>query len=150
MLGIYSNRPEDEYGKGPDNFWDVGNSTYFVIECKNGAITETIGKHDCNQLNGSINWFNLQYPSTSCSFYPIMIHNSRVFEYDCSPDERIRIMTPSLLEKFKSNILKFAENAVKPDAYNNTVRINQLLDQFKLLGIQIVENYTTGFTVSRR
>ena len=79
-----------------------------------------------------------------------MIHNSRVFEYDCSPDERIRIMTPSLLEKFKSNILKFAENAVKPDAYNNTVRINQLLDQFKLLGIQIVENYTTGFTVSRR
>ena len=150
LLGIYSNRPEDEYGKGPDNFWDVGNSTYFVIECKNGAITETIGKHDCNQLNGSINWFNLQYPSTSCSFYPIMIHNSRVFEYDCSPDERIRIMTPSLLEKFKSNILKFAENAVKPDAYNNTVRINQLLDQFKLLGIQIVENYTTGFTVSRR
>lgn len=150
LLGIYSNRPEDEYGKGSDNFWDVGNSTYFVIECKNGAITETIGKHDCNQLNGSINWFNLQYPSTSCSFYPIMIHNSRVFEYDCSPDERIRIMTPSLLEKFKSNILKFAENAVKPDAYNNTVRINQLLDQFKLLGIQIVENYTTGFTVSRR
>lgn len=150
LLGIYSNRPEDEYGKGPDNFWDVGNSTYFVIECKNGTITETICKHDCNQLNGSINWFISQYPSTSCSFCPIMIHNSQVFEYACSPDERIRIMTPSLLENFKSNILKFAENVVKPDAYNNTVRINQLLGQFKLLGVQIVENYTTKFVLNRR
>lgn len=79
-----------------------------------------------------------------------MIHNSQVFEYACSPDERIRIMTPSLLENFKSNILKFAENVVKPDAYNNTVRINQLLGQFKLLGVQIVENYTTKFVLNRR
>lgn len=150
LIGIYSNRPEEEYGKGPDNFWDIGNSKYLVIECKNGTITETICKHDCNQLNGSINWFTSNYPSTSSSCYPIMIHNSHIFEYACSPNENIRIMTPELLDKFKRNVLMFAENVTKPDVYNNTVQINQLLNQFKLLGTQIVDNYTTSFLIKKR
>ena len=149
LLGIFSNRPEDEYGKGPDNFWDTGNSTFLVIECKNGTITDTICKHDCNQLNGSINWFDLNYPSGSCQCTPIMIHNSRVFEFACSPNEKIRIMTPDLLEKFKGNILSFAENLTLPDAYTNPVRIHQLLSQFNLLGAQIPTAYTTTYQISR-
>ena len=147
LLGIYSNRPEDECGKGPDNFWDIGNSTFFVVECKNGTVVDAISKHDCNQLNGSINWFESMYRSNNCVCYPIMIHNSRIFEYACSPHERIRIMTPDLLLRFKANIAQFAENLVKPEVFNNAVKINQLLDQFKLLGTQIVDNYTTTYTV---
>lgn len=150
LLGIYSNRPEDEYGKGPDNFWDLGNSEFLVIECKNGTITSTICKHDCNQLNGSINWFKSNYHSECCKCYPIMIHNSGTFEYACSPNESIRIMTPVLLEKFKTNILKFAESVVKPENYNNPVNVNLLLKQFGLLGSQIVDNFTTSFSVNNK
>jgi len=50
-------------------------------------------------------------------------------------------MTPDLLLRLKNNIAQFSENVVKPKVLNNAVRVNQLLDQFKLLGTQIVDNY---------
>lgn len=147
LLGIYSNRPEDECGKGPDNFWDIGMSKFLVIECKNGTITDTICKHDCNQLNGSINWFEDLYRSNSCTCIAIMIHNSNVFEYACSPSDSIRIMTPALLDKFKTNVEQFAINVTRVDSFTNTVQINQLLRQFRLLGGLFVEAFTTRFHV---
>lgn len=147
MIGIYSNRPEDECGKGPDNFWDIGESKFLVIECKNGTTTGTICKHDCNQLNGSIQWFETLYRSNSCTCFPIMIHKSNIFEYACSPDRKIRIMTPELLERFKTNINQFSVNVTKVDVFDNPVKINQLLQQFKLLGDQIFSTFTTTFSV---
>lgn len=147
MIGIYSNRPEDEFGKGPDNFWDIGASNFLVIECKNGTIADTICKHDCNQLNGSINWFETLYRSNSCTCYPIMIHNSNVFQYACSPNKNICIMTPELLDEFKKSIYMFATNVAQVSSFDNLVKINQLLSQFKLLGTQIVDTFTTNFRV---
>ena len=79
-----------------------------------------------------------------------MIHNSRTFEYACSPNMDIRIMTPDLLKKFKTNVLKFAENVVKPENYQNPVNVNSLLKQFNLLGSQIVDNYTTLFSINNK
>lgn len=150
LIGIYSNRPEDETGRGPDNFWDIGDSKFLVIECKNGTITETINKHDCNQLNGSINWFKNIYLNNSYSCFPIMIHNSDIFEFACSPDNNIRIITPELLEKFKCNVKNFAINLVQPDVFNNSIKINELLVQFKLLGKEIVENYSKKYRTSTK
>lgn len=147
MIGIYSNRPEDECGKGPDNFWDIGESNFLVIECKNGTITDTISKHDCNQLNGSINWFERLYRSNSCTCFPIMIHNSNMFQYACSPNKDIRIMTPELLDEFKTQIRCFAINVAQVGSFDNPVKINQLLSQFQLLGTQIVNTFTTNFEV---
>lgn len=59
-------------------------------------------------------------------------------------------MTPDLLEKFKTNVLKFAENVVKPENYQNPVNVNSLLKQFNLLGSQIVDNYTTLFSINNK
>ncbi len=150
LLGIPSYRPEDECGKGPDNFWDLGNSEFFVIECKNGTITDTINKHDCNQLNGSINWFENLYMSTEYVCYPIMIHNSNVFEYACSPHQNVRIMTPLLLETFKKSVEQFSINVTLPGKYGNIAETDRLLRQFNLTGRSIVEKFTSSFTVSRR
>lgn len=150
LLGIPSYRPEDECGKGPDNLWAIGNSEYFVIECKNGTITDTINKHDCNQLNGSINWFNNQYTSTEFVCYPILIHNSNVFDYACSPNANVRIMTPALLEDFKSAIEKFSASLAMPENYCILAEIERLLRQFNLTGKAIVEKYTSSFTVLSR
>ena len=43
-IGFIGQRPEGEFGKGPDVLWGVGNLKYFVIECKNGATVATIIK----------------------------------------------------------------------------------------------------------
>ncbi len=147
MLGIVSSRPEFERGKGPDNLWALGNNLFLVIECKNGTITDTINKHDCNQLNGSIVWFENEYDGNGFNCSPIMIHNSNEFEHACSPDANIRIMKPDYLLKFKNSILKFAESLVVTDVYGNAVKTQKLLQQFRLQGNLLVDEYTTGFKV---
>lgn len=105
-LGFTAQRPESEFKRGPDNIWSLGELNYLVIECKNGVETDYIKKHDCNQLNGSIQWFLREY-DTSCKFMPIMIHPSTIFHRECSPDKNIRIITKTGLEKLKQNIRSF-------------------------------------------
>lgn len=74
FLGFGSQMPEEDFGKGPDNLWSIGNLSYFVIECKSGAVkAQAISKHDCNQLTGSMMWFTKQYDK-SCAATPIMVH----------------------------------------------------------------------------
>jgi len=145
LLGFHSSRPEDEVGKGPDNFWISEDNKFMVIECKNGTTTEQISKHDCNQLNGSIIWFESLYPTQKENCYPIMIHNSSTFTYECSPNPNIRIITPPLLEKLKGEILNFANNVVNPSVFSNPVEISKLLQQLKLTGKLIYTNFTTTF-----
>ena len=147
MLGIVSSRPEFERGKGPDNLWALGNNLYLVIECKNRTITDTINKHDCNQLNGSIVWFENEYNGNGFTCCPIMIHNSNEFEHACSPDANIRIMTPEYLSKLRSSILIFAESLVATNVYRNAVQTHRLLHQFKLYGNLLVNEYTAGYRV---
>lgn len=147
LLGYVSSRPEHERGKGPDNLWALGNGAYFVIECKNGAVTELINKHDCNQLNGSVNWFDNEYRGNDFTRTPIMIHNSNIFEHACSPCHDMRIMTPELLKKLRKRVQDFAANVSHPDAFSNAQEVHRLLLQFKLDGNSLLQEYTKGFQV---
>jgi hypothetical protein len=58
LIGLAGQRPEAETGRGPDVLWNIGGAHFLVIECKNGASTDEINKHDCNQLTGSMQWFD--------------------------------------------------------------------------------------------
>lgn len=147
VLGFVSSRPEFERGKGPDNLWGIGNNSYLVIECKNGTITDTIKKHDCNQLNGSKIWFENEYAGNGFLCTPVMIHNSCIFDHACSPDSSTRIITPTRLELFRNNVSKFVENITATEAYKKIELAQQLLSQFNLLGNQIIDSYTTSYTV---
>ena len=147
MLGIVSSRPETDQGKGPDNLWVLGDNGYLVIECKNETTTDTIKKHYCNQLNGSINWFENEYRGSGFTCFPILIHHSDIFEHASSPNPKIRIMTPDYLLKFRQSVLSFAKNVVLPNNYKNVERTQELLSQFKLLGAMIVNEFTTEFKV---
>lgn len=147
MLGFVARQPEHEVGKGPDDFVILGSGVYLVIECKNETITDIINKHDCNQLNGSYNWFRNLYGDDFLSCTPIMIHHSNVFEYACSPDVDIKIMTPQLLDKFKSNILDLIRAIIQESNFKNIEKTNQLLEQYKLSRKYIVSEYTKPFKV---
>ncbi len=144
LLGLLSTRPEEESGRGPDNLWGLNNQEYMVIECKNETTTTLISKHDCNQLNGSINWLTETYPGHQ-NCYPIMIHNSNVFAFECSPDENIRIMTPVCLDKFKSSVREFANSITTKFGFKDVMAITSSLKVHKLLGSMIYDNYTYAF-----
>ncbi len=139
FLGFVGQRPENDYGRGPDNLWSVGNNKYFVIECKNGVTNPIINKHDINQLNGSIAWFKDKYDySSNC--IPIMIHLGDSCEFGATPEQNCVVMTKEKLELFKTNIKEFSL-AVK-DKLNQTDEIKRLLICYKLRENDIINNYT--------
>ncbi|TQK74931.1 RAD3-like DEAD/DEAH box helicase [Brevibacillus sp. AG162] len=145
-LGFSAQRPEAEYKKGPDVLWEIGNLEYIVIECKNGATAPTINKHDCNQLNGSIVWFQEKYDS-SCRFTPVMIHPFTVFEYASSPNPNIRIMNSEKLELLKSRVLGFTKAIASHGSFQDTRKIDELLNMYSLNASIFIREYTVGFTV---
>lgn len=150
LIGYGARQPEREVGKGPDDFVILGAGDYFVIECKNETTTDTISKHDCNQLNGSYTWFNNLYKDEQVRCTPIMIHNSNVFNYECSPNETIRIMTPELLSKFKKNIRAFVIAMCKNKNFKNIEKINRLIKEHLLYKEALVKEYTISFSVKTR
>ncbi len=150
ILGYVSTRPEHEVGKGPDNFVILGSGDYLVIECKNETITDTINKHDCNQLNGSYNWFRALYKDEQVRCVPIMIHHSNIFEYACSPNKEIRIMTPNLLDLLKDRIREFTVALCQKNNFKNIERINGLLKEYKLNKGYIVSEYTKLYTTKNK
>jgi tetratricopeptide (TPR) repeat protein len=146
-LGFLGQRPENEYSRGPDNLWSVGNNKYFIIECKNGVINNTINKHDINQLNGSIAWFKHEYDHTS-GYTPIMIHLGDSCEFGATPEETCRVMTKEKLETFKKNIKDFSL-AVK-DKLQQLKEIKTLLIHYKLRDIDIISDYTKKITINKQ
>lgn len=139
FLGFIGQRPEKEYGRGPDNLWSVGNNKYFVIECKNGVINQIINKHDIAQLSISVDWFTDKYDHTS-HYIPIIIHSGNICEFAATPKENSVVITKEKLEIFKKNIKDFSI-AVK-DKLNQIDEIKNLLIQYKLRDSDIVDCYT--------
>ncbi len=139
FIGFIGQRPENDYGRGPDDLWSVGNNEYFIIECKNGVTNKTINKHDMNQLNGSIAWFQEKYDHTS-NFTPIMIHLGDTCEHGATPLEGCVVIMEEDLKLFKNNIKEFSL-AIK-NKINQVDEIKKLLIHHKLRASDIVQNYT--------
>ncbi|MBD2341834.1 DEAD/DEAH box helicase family protein [Calothrix sp. FACHB-156] len=143
-IGFNSQRPEAEYRKGPDVLWELGNLTYFVIECKNGATTETISKSYCNQLNGSGEWFTNTYDKT-CSYTPILVHPSVKLEYAASLKAETRIINEEKLKLLRENISNFIKSLCVENKINDDKAIRERLLLYNLTADKFCENYTTSF-----
>lgn len=59
IIGFESQRPEQEYGKGPDVLWQLSDGTYLIVAAKNEAdLTNVeISKKYADKLSGEWNWF---------------------------------------------------------------------------------------------
>ncbi len=143
-IGFNSQRPEAEYKKGPDVLWEIGNLSYFVIECKNGATTDTINKGDCNQLNGSGEWFTNTYDKT-CNFIPILIHPSDKFESAASAKANTRIINEEKLNLLRENISNFINSLCVENKINDDKAIRERLLHYNLTADKFCDHYTTSF-----
>ncbi len=137
-LGYISQRPENKFNRGPDNLWANENNC-FVIECKNEAVADTICKDYCNQLNGSIEWFENHYPANE-NFVPIMIHPNTKFEYAATPNSKIRIMNKEKLAELRSELKEFVTQV----AFSNydITTIAGLLKTMRFEPNSFMEKYT--------
>ena len=141
IIGFISTRPEKETcGKGPDNLWAIGNNKYLVIECKNASSTETISKDYCNQLGGSVRWFDKTYGDLY-SAIPVMVHKSIIIDKQATAVANMRIITLAKLELLKEAINNFAIAISQNDNWLDEKKINSLLSQYKLRSNDIINNY---------
>lgn len=146
FIGFQSQKPEEDYNKGPDLLWELGGLSYLVIECKNGVTNQKISKHDSNQLNGSAVWFRDKYDK-SCSFTPILIHPSTKLDNSASLHEGTRIIDTKKLDALKLNIHAFIKALSIQSNYNNIEEIREKLIFYKLRREDFIQNYTLNFTV---
>ena len=146
FIGFNSQRPEQEYNKGPDVLWEIGKLKYLVVECKNEAVVSTVTKGYCNQLNGSCVWFEKRYDNT-CTYTPIMVHPSAVFEYAASPHASTRIMNRDKLDLFHKAVSSFIKAVATSNELGSPSAIREKLIAFRLRASDFVETYTVPFSV---
>lgn len=142
ILGFKSTRPDQETnGAGPDNLWAVGNNHYWVIECKNEAVSETICKEYCNQLGGSIRWLHKNY-GDDCKCTPILIHNADRIDELASAVEGMRVITNEELNKLKANVRGFGTSLSSISNWGDEQALNRLLMICKLKKDNFLEYYS--------
>lgn len=150
FIGVISERPENNTGNGPDNLYIINNEYAMIIECKNEVhIENKICKSDCNQLNGSNEWFKNNYKGTGITGIPILIHPSNIYNKDCNPNENTKIMTKKQVEKLKESVNKFIVNLSQKSNYKDLKVIEDLLSKNNLLGKKIIDCYTVKYNIDK-
>lgn len=144
LLGFGSQRPDNETGLGPDNLWAVRKLEYYVIECKSGRTTPLINKSDCNQLLGSISWFDTEYNTAHAT--PILIHPVNIFDKHSSPQKDTRIIDSVSLEKLKQQIKSYVNTIAKLNAMNDPKIILKQLEYSELTEAKFLNTFTVKFT----
>lgn len=67
ILGFQTERPEDNYGKGPDVLWLIDNRVGLVIEAKSRKDSgNALTKDQHGQLLNAAEWFAEEYPQLEC------------------------------------------------------------------------------------
>jgi len=146
LIGFVGQRPENDYGKGPDVLWVLGGMKFLVIECKNEAYVNFISKSYCNQLNGSEIWFENEYNGgAECT--PLLVHPSSCFEYASSPSENIKIINNEALGSFVYQVRAFLKSVVYDNKFLNPVAVEQSLKHHKLMADDFLAYYTVEFRI---
>ena len=131
FIGISGQRPEKDYGEGPDNLWALPNDLFLIIECKNGVTSDDgISKKDAGQLGQSVAWFSDRYPASTS--VPIIIHNVHTLGQGASVVPGMRAIGTDNLEKLRNNLRSFAKQLVNPDVATNASEVATRLGQFEL------------------
>lgn len=107
-LGFESERPEKEWGEGPDNLWAMGVGKYAVIECKNEVDKNRskINASETEQMNKSCAWFDDNYDTQDVT--RIIIHPAYVLDNKAAlTHEDVRIITEPNLRRLKDKIESF-------------------------------------------
>nr|AIU93445.1 hypothetical protein LRS1606.11 [Rhodococcus sp. NS1] len=139
-LGFVSTRPEQIYGKGPDNHWVLGAGRHAVIELKTGCTTDTIVKKDVDQLGGSVRWDQEQ--NVGVQSIPIMLHPSRTLDERGTVVDDMKVVTPAKLKELKAAVRAFAVALADGQGrWADEQAVSEQLNHGKLTGSKIFQKY---------
>lgn len=89
-LGAKGSRPENEFGKGPDDLWLWGKFD-FIIEAKN-QNEKSLHKKDAGQLSVSLSWHKENYPERT-ERVPIVVAKVSEIDDNAIFEEGTRLIT---------------------------------------------------------
>ena len=138
-LGFPTQRPEKQTGRGPDNFWQIDNNKYWIIECKNMVSAERTGisKSEIGQLSNDLGWFNEYY--AGFEGVPVMIHPAEMLKNDAYPTQPFWVFKAIALEELKGNTIRFF-NSLSGSVLSEDV-IVQKLKEFNLDTENLMKHY---------
>lgn len=142
-IGLPAQRPELEFGSGPDVLWCVGDGEYIIIECKNEAIVDVISKQYADQLSGAVSWFEREYKGGRLAA-AVMAHPSRTVAGEAAMPANGRVIPSDQLERLRSRLSTFAGSALNGATFCTSKEIGAKLVEFGLTPDLLLEQITVA------
>jgi hypothetical protein len=141
-IGLLSQRPEREFGEGPDNLWLLKNGRYLVIECKNGSTsTDGISKTDLGQLDQAMTWFRKRYGS-DIQVSPVIIHPLRTLGPQATAPDGLRIIDAPKLDALRGAFVNFVKSIAPDPELANAGKIREALASHGLGDAILLDRFT--------
>lgn len=144
-IGITAQRPERDFGRGPDVLWALATDHFAVIEAKSGATGKMIWKKDINQLAGSVNWCKDEY-GAGLKVIPIVMHPMAIVEKSGTPPSGTRVFTPATIDKLKDAVRSYATALAANDSFREPKSVEDQLRQHNLSAAGIAKTFSTAAT----
>jgi hypothetical protein len=139
-LGLNAQRPEQEFGNGPDVLWMLGELNYLVIECKSGASADAISRSDIEQLAQSVDWFESAYDPT-CTATPVLVHPASRLDRQATARPETRVITFDRLADFRDAVRRLSVAVARNSAYRDPGRTAERLAAEGLNAPQLAERW---------
>ena len=133
LLGFHSERPEQDYGSGPDVLWLPADPVGPVIESKgNKKSTGSLSKAEHGQLLVSENWFKQHYSSRK-PIRVVLHHNNKATEPAVAQGtlaltfERLAILTAALRSVLQEVCLSVGSSQQRLALCDSLLKKNHLI-----------------------
>ena len=146
ILGFETDRPDENYKKGPDNLWSVKDDLYFIIEDKSEVLEsrDKIYKEETGQMNNSTAWFEENYPGIR--YRALMVIPTKYPDSAGGFNSDVRIIRSHSLKLLKKNFINFTRefrtldfSSLSADQVSKFVVIHKLeVDKF-------IDNYSEKY-----
>jgi hypothetical protein len=140
-IGIVSQRPEKQFGEGPDNLWRLKDGGFLVIECKNGSTSTTgISKVELGQLEQALTWFVNRYGNETS--FPVIIHPLDYIGPKATPPKGLRVIDAKKLALLRKAFVNFVKATAIESVLADEVKIREALHAHKLSESLIVQTFS--------
>ena len=143
ILGFSSQRPEEEFGKGPDALWAMPENHYLLTEIKNEVDLDRteIEQDEAEQMSNSTNWFVAEYGKAT-PVVLLMVHPAEHLADSAYPPAKMVVMTRRKLDELHARLRAFAAALASkaPEAWTVT-EVGKLLAGHRLDAGTVRSNY---------
>jgi replicative superfamily II helicase len=145
-LGFECQRPDKEWGEGPDNLWALRDGEYLLVECKSeAALTRAeVYKEETGQMNNACSWFDQNYVGAKVK--RIMIVPTLKLAKGAGFNESVEAMRKDKLGKLVTNVKAFFGEFKILDLKNvSHEKVQELINLHELSVEDILGKYTEKF-----